>query len=413
MKYIYIFCFLLISTNAFPQKPGFNSARETLMKSVDNIAYLDSLAELNNDIYLNSFTWVYNGFHTVEKEYFYDLLARTSAMPPVTHSINGKTENFAKRIEILRDRLINLAALVKINMSYVENFDAFENPEIREASEAYFDRVVAPEYWEIKLLIQSEIKKEEQYIAELSRGFAKNKNTLISGTEIINQYEVLSRRQVCSRMAFDLYIGAGNWVYRPADTLSKKFFSDILYSYYGSLIKTIENDAESGSEETFESTRECLAAMDKLYKEVIEIIEESLVNDEDYHNPMKMMIAEEAFIFNAGHLFSTALILLEKNKKSEREAFEAIFSDDQALKLADIKKMLRYSMPPIQSLNKEDAASQALAKEELLHRVALIYAKKFTHSEIKEILAFQKSKTGKKIQRQKNSILLELAKQVQ
>jgi hypothetical protein len=359
--------------------------QKSVYDAVWRIVYLHEQAYRARELYTYSQDWVYrhggSDGEALRNAVFFNAMAMRES--------NVKTAAY----DSIKNGVARLSRLAEQTMErlrkYEDYYDAGDNEsQAFIQGKARLDKEMTSQLQSVRTAIQQQLAAEKQTLDALLASNTLSEKKITAVNAGLQSVEAIAQTR---EINLDIYAGAMSWIYRPHDTASKAKLTQDLATPLMLAGKKIPGDT---SATTVAQIEELLTAVRAACKEGII----TLTTDQDYEDPTKVFLAENVIeselapnATGVSH-FATPLF------RDRVEQLMMTLADDQALKEADIRRLLRKQVSIHRFVENHRSKYPDLKQDELVDVIVPLYAERFSHEEIKEIIRFQESTAGKKME---------------
>jgi hypothetical protein len=407
-----IFLFFILSLSSTAQQKHKFPERQEIASAFKILKALHKLDEIYSTIHLGTAKWVYDPSY--DKEELRQVIESYSQFPA---SIARLVEN--SHDKFLSDSISSLFKKISVHVDHanhvmktLNDFDAYVNAEGegRSAKWKSLDKQFAHQ-------ISVEHRSVTTSISYLIEGYRDHLKTLIAAPGMEDKkdfepdvaamklegfYDITTKAAYIRHLIHNTFM----WVYVPEDMVSKNRLTRFLATGFGPTPGAY-----------FKEVTDSLMASSHS-------ITTMLRTPADYQNPSIVFECESLVEMQSKNIKQLVLYMSEAQNRMELQ-LESHFADPEEAKVIqkrmDIIKLLEnnsrtfaLTLGPLKTAFLKTGNTTALEAlesiryEQLYDGLIPIYDRIFTHEEIKEILAFQNSKTGRKLQDNSMTISMEI-----
>lgn len=402
LKTLYLIIFILVCATGYSQQKD-KQTKTAAKKAVDRWDYLNTASRIAQGLYTHSLCWVYLPAEQDSKQELRNLLfLETPKFKEQKEALgNGIMNSSIDSITIYIDHLAALSTEnIKNLLTFEDYYDSTGNRSIKYANaELNLSANIIPDYHKLMTLINYSVQAERNIINQFLASTPGN-NSKFNPEEVEERFQSLTEKIALRDLSWRLFAESVNLANRGYDSITRK----------GLLADTRVNPKFKPADETEEQVSEEIIQSFESLRNAVLAITESLETKADFDDPTTVFLAQEQI---ESVLLPEVLLRMEPAmNKSIANAFYQLkmsISEDSDRKNSDIRTMLKYNNATLQLIGSEAARSNPQFDiDDLLDEMVPAYAKRFTHEEIKEIIKFQNSRVGKKLQKNNTSIMIEI-----
>jgi hypothetical protein len=406
MRKILLPLLVLISFVSYGQKKAQREIQKSIVASIDRLVYLHDQHYRANKIYTYSISWASIAEFVEDREVLQKTMIDKLSAPEAV-VLPAAYDSINRGIALLE-------SLAQKNMLLLAEFSDYYMPELPDdstvrpspqATEARqrVDVALTQQFERVSGIMKRQLVAEKQALDAL---LAKNILPAESAGTLTENLHASEKLTEAREYSLRVYGGSISWLFRRHDTVAKaRLLKDI-----ESPVRLVDNiDIKAAAMRSDRARIEELMIDNSIQSHnSIATIE----TDEQYDDPITVLLAEDAI----QSAMSVNMIEIDRLSKALlRDAIEEIklsMADDQEQKNADIRRMLRDSKTIDLYILLMEKQIPDFNKDAFIEMVVPTYAKRFSHDEIRQIIKFQKTSAGKKLNQYSADIAVEIMKSV-
>jgi hypothetical protein len=396
----------IIISNTHGQKKHIENVKRNTKDLVKQRDLLYELQKINKGLYQGNLSWIHQPIHTESKEDLRRLIFISYPKIQDGFKIDFQDKEIEPSIDSVLLIFDKTILLTKLIMDRLNSFDHYQDNYNINEIENIFSTDISTNFLIAHGILGKSLEKVNTKVETNLDGLMtvkKRKSHNQYQEAIKSNNEIVNSLRLVENIGWEIFTGTLNWVYRQGDTNAKLRLNLYTESSFIPLMNKFESSVNSKTNPFGLILTDSLGSMLDKLKTSSRYITDSLISSANSQTALNLFLAEDKIDSDMNYTYREFRDLVNAYLSTSNRNLNYQLLSKDGDKIEDIRTMLNLNYT-IQSTvdnillkNEESRAYLEFDREELINKLVPVYDEKFTHEEIKEIISFQKSKVGKKL----------------